>query len=376
MNLLSDYNRVVIGDKVFYVSPGVVVSFRPNDVLFEIREDAVVYCDGFEFEGICTTCLDDNGLDTNEGIENKTFVADYLALCQPEIAATVVAFLRTRYDCFDKVPGKTDPHDAWVKVSERLREYGLSYISKSELENAVGKELGTNLAKELLDLFFTDTPPNPTDLFFKQSARKHNLFTQKSTLLASVTDIRDGHEYVDMGLPSKTMWATCNVDAKHTCEVGSGVAWGELFPKAVYKGHTYRFSKGGGEYVLIYGEYETFCADGLRELQPCDDVATHRWGPRWHMPSKDDFEELVNNCSIAEIDDYNGTGVAGYLFTSKNNNNVLFLPVAADDVRYWTSQKSDIAEKDEDRSAFAFWMGHVTNYCRFNKAFVRPVFRY
>lgn len=376
MNLLSDYNRVVIGDKVFYVSPGVVVSFRPNDVLFEIGEDAVVYCDGFEFEGICTTCLDDNGLNTDDGIENKTFVADCLALCQPEIAATVVAFLRTHYDCFDKVPEKLDPHSSWMAVSNLFHEYGLAQISKPELEKAVCKKLGLTLTKELLGLFFTDTPPSPTERFFMQTYPKHNYFTQKSNLAASVTDIRDGHEYVDMGLPSKTMWATCNVDAKHTCEVGSGVAWGELFPKVVYKGHTYRFSKGGGEYVLKYGEYETFCADGLRELQPCDDVATHRWGPRWHMPSKDDFEELVNNCSIAEIDDYNGTGVAGYLFTSKKNNNVLFLPVAADETHYWTSQKSDIAEKNEDRSAFAFWMGHVTNYCRFNKAFVRPVFRY
>ena len=37
----------------------------------------------------------------------------------------------------------------------------------------------------------------------------------------------NGHEYVDLGLPSGTKWATCNVGAKNPWEYGGYYAWGE-----------------------------------------------------------------------------------------------------------------------------------------------------
>ncbi len=41
----------------------------------------------------------------------------------------------------------------------------------------------------------------------------------------------DGHDYVDLGLPSGTLWATCNVGASSPEEYGDYFAWGETEPK-------------------------------------------------------------------------------------------------------------------------------------------------
>ena len=49
-----------------------------------------------------------------------------------------------------------------------------------------------------------------------------------------------GHDYVDLGLPSGTLWATCNVGANKPEEYGDYFAWGETQKKATYNWHTYK----------------------------------------------------------------------------------------------------------------------------------------
>ncbi|MBR5638156.1 MAG: hypothetical protein IKW83_00190 [Muribaculaceae bacterium] len=145
-------------------------------------------------------------------------------------------------------------------------------------------------------------------------------------LLGNVPII-DGHEYVDLGLPSGTLWATTNIGATNPEDYGDYFAWGETEPKESYDWTTYKWCKGS-DYALTkyctqtnYG-YNGFY-DGKSELDPEDDAATANWGPNWCMPSLDQIQELIDNCTSVWT---TRNGVNGRLFTSNVNGAQLFLP--------------------------------------------------
>ncbi|MBR6129706.1 MAG: BspA family leucine-rich repeat surface protein [Bacteroidaceae bacterium] len=133
------------------------------------------------------------------------------------------------------------------------------------------------------------------------------------------------HEYVDLGLPSGTLWATCNVGANSPEEYGDYFAWGETEPKEDFDNfESYRIS----DYILA--KYNVDGGTGiLTSLQPEDDAATVNWGSDWQMPSDVQIEELLNEEYImSEWTQLNG--VNGRLITSKSNGNSIFLPAAGD----------------------------------------------
>lgn len=145
------------------------------------------------------------------------------------------------------------------------------------------------------------------------------------SLSAQSTGTENGHEWVDLGLPSGLKWATCNVGASSPEKSGNYYAWGETKPKDEYNnGLTYDKQmddiSGNAQY----------------------DAATANWGGDWRMPTKEEMEELVNNC-ICEMIRQNGA--RGYKLTGPNGNSI-FLPegarynrelVMCKSVFYWTS---------------------------------------
>ena len=137
------------------------------------------------------------------------------------------------------------------------------------------------------------------------------------------------HPYVDLGLPSGTLWATMNIGANAPEEYGDYFAWGETEPKDVYDWSTYKWCNGDYNQLTKYctnGSYGyNGFVDNKTELDPEDDAATAAWGAEWRMPSKDQMEELYNNCT-SEWTTRNG--VNGRLFTSNINGASLFLPAA------------------------------------------------
>ena len=138
----------------------------------------------------------------------------------------------------------------------------------------------------------------------------------------------DIHEYVDLGLPSGTLWATCNVGANAPEEYGDYFAWGETEPKEEYTWENYKWCNGSDTTLTKYCihshyGYDGF-VDGKIELDPEDDAAYVNWGPSWRMPSKSDIDELIENCTW-EWTQLNGMN--GRLFTGPNGN-TLFLPAA------------------------------------------------
>ncbi len=150
----------------------------------------------------------------------------------------------------------------------------------------------------------------------------------------------DGHYAVDLGLPSGTLWATCNIGASVPEERGNYYAWGETEPKEYYAWDNEGDYKWG-----VYGDNENYVmtkynkTDGKTVLDPEDDAAQVNWCGAWRMPTWTEMEELLNtdNCTWKWTTNYNGTGVAGHIVTSVSNGNRIFLPAAGTSGFYWSS---------------------------------------
>ena len=138
----------------------------------------------------------------------------------------------------------------------------------------------------------------------------------------------NGHYYVDLGLPSGTLWAYTNVGASSPEEYGDYFAWGETTTKSTYNWSTYKWCNGSNTTMTKYNTSSSYgTVDNKTELDLEDDAAYVNWGNQWRMPSQEQFKELINS-------DYTTTewttvnGVCGRLITSKSNGNSIFLPAA------------------------------------------------
>ena len=150
------------------------------------------------------------------------------------------------------------------------------------------------------------------------------------------------HDYVDLGLPSGTLWATCNVGASTPEGYGDYFAWGETQPKTTYNWSSYQYANGTSwedpqltKYCTRseYG-YNGF-TDSLTILLPEDDAATANWGDGWRMPTKEEWQELCQNTTCINMTQ---NGVKGRLFTAPNGNS-LFLPAAG---YRWDNELEDV----------------------------------
>jgi uncharacterized protein (TIGR02145 family) len=144
------------------------------------------------------------------------------------------------------------------------------------------------------------------------------------------TGTLNGHEWVDLGLPSGTKWATCNVGANNPEDYGNYFAWGETTTKDVYIESNYKYYKGNSiSYFLTkYCNNSSYGYDGYTDtltiLEAIDDAATANWGSGWHMPTKEEMEELFRYCPWVWT---TKNRVNGIKFTGTNGNSI-FLPAA------------------------------------------------
>ena len=115
--------------------------------------------------------------------------------------------------------------------------------------------------------------------------------------------IADGHEWVDLGLPSGTKWATCNVGATTPEGYGDYFYWGDTSP--------------------ISNKYSSYL-DSPTTLPLERDAAYVNWGSSWRMPTIDELYELRDYTTFISTTQ---NGVVGYYITSKTNGNSIFLPL-------------------------------------------------
>jgi len=144
-------------------------------------------------------------------------------------------------------------------------------------------------------------------------------------------------EAVDLGLSVK--WASFNVGASTPAEYGDYYAWGETEPKSSYAYGTYTWCNEGSKQKLT-----KYCVldnagiwdgpdspDGKSVLDPEDDVAHVKLGGSWRMPTIEECRELINQCTWTWTSNYNGTGIAGCVVSSKKagyTGRSIFLPAS------------------------------------------------
>ncbi len=155
------------------------------------------------------------------------------------------------------------------------------------------------------------------------------------------------HEYVDFGLPSGLLWATCNVGASMPEDYGDYFAWGETETKSYYNWSTYKWCNGSETTLTKYCTNSNYgTVDNRTTLDPEDDAAHVNWGGDWRMPTSAEWEELYDNTTSTWTTE---NGVYGRKFASKKDAaKYIFLPAAGyrggtdvDDVGshgfYWSS---------------------------------------
>ncbi len=140
-------------------------------------------------------------------------------------------------------------------------------------------------------------------------------------------DISSG-PYVDLGFPSGTLWASCNIGANAPEEYGDYFAWGETETKSNYDWSTYKYAKGAEDELTKYcddsGYGNDHYTDSRTTLERSDDAASVNWGSDWCMPTQEQFQELRDKCEWAWV---SLNGKEGYKVTGLNGNS-LFLPAA------------------------------------------------
>ena len=172
----------------------------------------------------------------------------------------------------------------------------------------------------------------------------------------------EGHAYVDLGLPSGTLWATCNVGAEKPEEFGGYYSWGETKTKeGNYEPGDYKWCVYTPDpFSLLYTKYCTTkdrgyegFTDGKTKLEDEDDAAHVNWGGKWFMPTEADALELKNNCSVAVA---TRNGVLGFEMTSLKNGKSIFFPKTGT-MNYGYVQNAAIyncSETPADNSATAY----------------------
>lgn len=145
------------------------------------------------------------------------------------------------------------------------------------------------------------------------------------------------YEYVDLGLPSGTLWSTTNIGADSVHQVGSYFMWGGI-TSDVESYDWAHYPYGESEWILTkYCTQNTRGKDGFVDnitvLLPEDDAATQNRGPEWRTPTIEEWQELNNKDYIVQeaVTDYRGTGVGGVIVYKKTKEDGATYYPAMDD---------------------------------------------
>ena len=155
-----------------------------------------------------------------------------------------------------------------------------------------------------------------------------------------------GHEYVDLGLPSGTLWATYNVGATSPYEKGHYFAWGEVKPREDFSWESYKFFEGyevdpnNGEWAVLENIGADICGTEY-------DAARYQWGNGWRLPNEQERYELQMLCWSNGLSEENG--VRGVRIHGPNEHSI-FLPVCGGGL--WYGQQDPFHNTDA-----AYWTG-------------------
>ena len=154
-------------------------------------------------------------------------------------------------------------------------------------------------------------------------------FVPLSIVESSFDVAANGHEYVDFGLPLGNLWATCNIGADTPQDSGLFLAWGETTEKEDYSWETLKYySTSDNTFSKYCTNSEYGNVDNKKELESIDDAAAILWGGGWKVPSREDWQELIDNCEwVGSSTSPTISGQSGklYGFYVKRNGKTIFL---------------------------------------------------
>lgn len=207
-----------------------------------------------------------------------------------------------------------------------------------------------------------------------------------SSSFITSTDKSNGHEFVDLQLPSGNKWSKMNLGASVPEEYGDYYAWSEIEPRYTSLHFTNPYSlaingwKPGRDNGYSMSDMPNYTGG---DLDASHDAARQNWGANWRIPTKEDFQELFDNCDLV------GVTINGYpcnKFTSRVNGKYILLPLAGY-IRscgtgmtggrgvYWTSTNSTT---EQDRAGlYELDYSSVRSYYTMDYSFgisIRPVF--
>ena len=142
----------------------------------------------------------------------------------------------------------------------------------------------------------------------------------------------NGYDYVDLGLPSGTLWATCNVGATKPTEYGLYFQWGDTVGYTAAQVGT---GEGQKKFASDWSDYKWGVNPNFMKytttgetLELEDDAAHVNMGGDWHMPTPTQIQELINTANTTSTWTTQD-GVNGRLFTSKSDpSKSIFIPAA------------------------------------------------
>lgn len=259
--------------------------------------------------------------------------------------------------------------DGGLDVTER----GFCWSTKSEPtidDNKVSG--GTGTGRYIKEITGLDTGR----CYLKAFATNQNGISYGNEFIVEIgSGVIEGHPYIDLGLPSGTLWALYNVGAIFPEDCGNLYSWGETEPKSNYYWDTYKWCQGSSYTMTKYCTNDSYgTVDGKTELDPEDDVASVKWGGSWHMPTYDEMRELVDECDMTYA---TNNGVKGVQFTGPNGK-TMFLPncrIESNYGYYWVNEICDYYSYQAKCTIFEHqWsLPSIEEYSRYCGCQVRPV---
>lgn len=244
--------------------------------------------------------------------------------------------------------GQKQAEEARVSKFEFIQDVDLYYDDGSIKSTHKLYNDGEGYSVQIKDKYYKVTPCNEEimgvtfkgyctylsiDLYIKDGISDSYALASnqsKTTETRATFGTLNGHDWVDLGLPSGTKWATCNIGATAPEKPGNLYAWGESSTKSNYSTSTY--SLAGRSIKEISGDKNL-------------DTATKLWGDGWRMPTHEEFNELLEYCEWSYTE-FNGR--LGAILTSRINRQSIFLPAGG---------SMEGTKHDNPKTCGGYWIG-------------------